>query len=82
MSQNVAEVLQTKLGITAYFEAYNTVRGSVKETRQAKKRKLAVEAAVNPRVSKMRKQHKREKRKETVKRKRNIYKGLFYCYQF
>ncbi|KAK6501947.1 U3 snoRNP protein [Arthrobotrys musiformis] len=70
----VLQTLSTKMGTTAYAQAYATVRAMVLERRRVRRHKRSIQLVTNPEIAARKKIRKHERGKESKREKNKIYR--------
>ncbi|EGX48648.1 hypothetical protein AOL_s00080g277 [Orbilia oligospora ATCC 24927] len=70
----VLQTLSTKMGTTAYAQAYATVRAMVLERRRVRRHKRSIQLVTNPDIAARKKIRKHERGKESKREKNKIFR--------
>jgi len=73
LAQEVLDLLQQRVGSTPFFEAYNAARIQQDHVRDERKKKKALDAVMNPEKTAQRKIQRNLQKKESRKRKVDMY---------
>ena len=69
LAQETLELLQSRVGVTAYTQAYNKVKEAVQEKRRERKYKRSIQQVADPEKAAVKKMRKNERKKFVRKKK-------------
>ncbi|KAK6544122.1 U3 snoRNP protein [Orbilia ellipsospora] len=74
IAKEILQMLSTKMGTTAYAQAYATVRSKVSERRRVRKHKRSIQLVMDPEGAARKKMRKHERSKESRKEKSKVFR--------
>ncbi|KAK6358660.1 U3 snoRNP protein [Orbilia blumenaviensis] len=74
VAKMVLQTLSTKMGTTAYAQAYATVRTMVSERRRVRRHKRSIQLVTNPEMAARKKIRKHERGKESKREKNKVFR--------
>ncbi|KAK6519381.1 U3 snoRNP protein [Arthrobotrys megalospora] len=74
VAKMVLQTLSTKMGTTAYAQAYATVRSMVSERRRVRRHKRSIQLVTNPEMAARKKIRKHERGKESKREKNKVFR--------
>ncbi|KAF3934944.1 hypothetical protein ABW19_dt0208143 [Dactylella cylindrospora] len=74
IAQEVLQMMSTKMGTTAYAQAYATVRSTVAERRRVRRHKRSIQLVTDPERAAKRKMRKHERSKESKREKGKVFR--------
>ncbi|EPS44052.1 hypothetical protein H072_1959 [Dactylellina haptotyla CBS 200.50] len=74
IAKEVLQMLSTKMGTTAYAQAYATVRNTVSERRRLRRHKRSIQLVIDPENAMRKKARKHERSKESRREKGKVFR--------